>query len=297
MRLALVTCAGLPAREVDDRWLCDALGSRGATVEQPVWDDAGVEWSGYDAVLIRTTWDYARKLRAFRAWAGRVAARTLLLNPAPVVDWNTHKRYLRELEREGVPVVPTRWLARGSDVDVAELAASLGSEEGLLKPCVGATARETLRFVRDGDGLARARAHVARLLPREDLMLQPFVRGVLDRGEWSAVFVEGRLRHAVRKVPAAGDYRVQDDFGGRDEPYAPSAAECVAAEHAMAAAEKLLGTKLLYGRTDWLWLDDDSLALVELELVEPSLYFRHCAASAAALAEALMARGRAAAQG
>lgn len=290
VHLALPTCANLPSWEIDDRFLHAALSARGVTFARPVWDDPSVDWRAFDGVLIRTTWDYQDKLPAFLRWAERVDAITQLFNPATVVRWNTHKGYLRELAARGVPIAPTNWLARGTSPDLPGLLAALPSLEGFLKPCVGATARETLRFANDAAGHAAATAHVARLLPHEDLMLQPFLPAVTTRGEWSAIFVAGRLAHCVRKVPVPGDYRVQDDFGAHDEPYQPTSSERTAAAAALAAAEAILGTDLLYGRTDWLWQDDGSCVLTELELVEPSLFFRHGAPTAAALADALLAR-------
>ena len=128
-------------------------------------------------------------------------------------------------------------------------------------------------------------------------MLQPFLGQVLVRGEWSAIAIDGRIAHCVRKIPVAGDYRVQDDFGARDEPYAPSAAERAAAEHAFAVVQRAGGpgpsadgTPLLYGRADFLWDDRGHCVLTELELVEPSLFFRHGPGSAVLLAAALQRR-------
>ncbi|MFN6196459.1 MAG: hypothetical protein ACK5BN_21855 [Planctomycetota bacterium] len=126
-------------------------------------------------------------------------------------------------------------------------------------------------------------------MPHEDLMLQPFLPAVLARGEWSAIFVDGAITHCVRKVPVPGDYRVQDDFGAKDEPYAPTAAERALTLQAMAAVERRFG-RLLYGRTDFLWDDAGDCVLTELELVEPSLFFRHGPAAAAALTAALLRR-------
>lgn len=292
VHLALATCANLPTWEVDDRFLHQALQDRGVTFSQPTWDDDTIDWGGFDAVLIRTTWDYQEKLPAFLSWAERVSQHTNLLNPATVVRWNTHKSYLRELAAHGVAIAPTHWLSRGSSPDLPSLIANLGTEEGFLKPCIGATARETLRFATNATGLPAAAAHVARLLPQEDLMLQPFLSAVTTRGEWSAIFLDGRITHCVRKIPVPGDYRVQDDFGARDEPYEPTPTERAAAVAAMAAAERILGTSLLYGRTDWLWQDDGSCVLTELELVEPSLFFRHCPAAAGSMADALLTRLR-----
>ncbi len=297
MLLALATRSDLPAWEVDDRHLHAALQQLGVAFERPVWDDPAVDWRRYAGVLVRTTWDYQDKLPAFRAWVARVAGATRLWNPADVIAWNTHKHYLRELQRAGVPLAMTHWLDRGTRPDLAALVRTFGGREGFLKPCIGATARETLRFGADAAGLRAAQAHVDRLLPHEDLILQPFLPTVTTRGEWSAIFVDGAISHCVRKIPVAGDYRVQDDFGARDERYEPTAAERAVALQAMAVVQRpggpcpgADGSPLLYGRTDFLWADDGSCVLTELELVEPSLFFRHAPAAGERLARAWLAR-------
>jgi glutathione synthase/RimK-type ligase-like ATP-grasp enzyme len=299
MLLALATRSDLPTWEIDDRHLHAGLRARGVAFEQPVWDDPAVAWGRYDGVLIRTTWDYQDKLPAFRAWVQRVEAATRLWNPAEVVVWNTHKHYLRQLQAAGVPLATTVWLDRGQRVEIGSLVRESGFAQGFLKPCVGATARETLRFAATSPGIAAAQAHVDRLLPEEDLMLQPFLCSVLERGEWSAIFVDGQIAHCVRKIPVPGDYRVQDDFGARDEPYTPTATERAVAEHAMAVVWQpggpcpgADGTPLLYGRTDFLWAEDGSCVLTELELVEPSLFLRHAPATGERLADAWLQRLR-----
>ena len=131
MLLALATRADLPTWEVDDRALHAALAGAGVAFEQPVWNDPAVDWRRFDAVLIRTTWDYQDHLPAFRAWAAAVAAVAPLCNPEPVVAWNTHKSYLRDLQRDGVPLAPTHWLGRGERPDVAALEAA--GESDLLE--------------------------------------------------------------------------------------------------------------------------------------------------------------------
>lgn len=293
VRLALASCRELPAWEVDDRPLVAALETRGARVEEPAWDDPRADWAGFDGCLIRTTWDYMERRDEYVAWAQRVESATPLFNPAAVVRWNTHKGYLRELERRGVAIVPTAWLEAGSRPEIAGQLAERGWRRGFLKPMVGATARETLRFDADPDGLARAQAHAERLLAREGLMLQPYLERVEHDGEVSAIFLEGELSHGVRKVPRAGDFRVQDDFGARDFPYAFAGRERDVAVATLAAAESALAlapARLLYARADYLRGADGELLLTELELVEPSLFFRHAPVAAARLAEALLAR-------
>lgn len=276
MRIALVTCRELPPSEVDDQFLLDAFADLGVEIAQPAWDDPAVDWSTFDAALIRTAWDYHFHRDAFVAWARRVSCP--LFNAADTVEWNTHKSYLRDLE--GVPVVPTVWLSK--DDDIARIVAEKGWNEAFLKPAVGATAEGTLRF--DMEGLDRAQSHARTLLTSGDVLLQPFLP-VDTHGERSAIVVDGRVTHCVRKDPVPGDYRVQDDFGGTDVRYDPTEPELAL----VAAALRVTGP-LLYARVDWLIDSTGVPRLVELELVEPSLFFRHCPTAARRLADALLER-------
>lgn len=287
MRIALATCAQLPDWEVDDRPLVAELEARGVEVLEPAWDASGVDWSAFDACLIRTTWDYMARQEDFVAWAARVEQVTRLFNPAATVRWNTHKRYLRELEARGAPLAPTVWLDRGAAVDVAAMVRERGWTRAFVKPQVGASARETLRFDADRAGIAAAQAFLERTLAVEDMMVQPYLPSVETEGELSAIFFDGRYSHGVRKVPVAGDYRVQDDFGAHDEPYRFRGAE-------LALAERLAGLAggLLYARVDLLRDPAGQLRLNELEVVEPSLFFRHDEAAAGRLAAALIDRVR-----
>ena len=219
MRLALATCSNLPDWEVDDVPFHQAIVDAGIDMARPVWDDPNVDWKAFDAVLIRTTWDYQEKQVAFNAWARRVSEDTHLVNPVDVVVWNTAKTYLRDLEAVGAPLTPTQWLDKGTTVDIAHLMKDLGWERGFLKPVVGATARETLPFDLSEEGLGKAQAHLDRLLPQESMMLQPFLDSVLKEGEYSAISFGGEFSHGVQKIPVPGDYRVQDDFGATDKPH------------------------------------------------------------------------------
>jgi glutathione synthase/RimK-type ligase-like ATP-grasp enzyme len=280
MRLALATCATVPDWEVDDRVFHEALAARGVDARQAVWDDPAIDWNAFDAVLIRTTWDYQEKRDAFVAWAERVTVP--LYNPADIVRWNTHKSYLRDLEARGIPIVPTEWLARSSAPDIASLCRKHGWARAFIKPCIGATARETLRF--DAEDPA-AQRHASRLLANEDLMLQPYISRVETEGEVSAIFIDGELTHSVRKVPVPGDFRVQDDFGAKD--YLIDFPDVALAGRTMDA----VGRTLLYGRADFL-IAGEGLQLTELELVEPSLFFRHARHTADRLADAVYRRLR-----
>jgi hypothetical protein len=298
MRIALATCRNPPTHECDDLRLHEALRERGVHVEQPIWDDDAVDWSRFDAVLIRTTWDYWDKHPQFVAWAERTSRCTKLFNPAPIVAWNTHKQYLRELERGGVPLAETLWFAAGHEHDLAAAVRGLGISRGFLKPLVGANARNTLRFdALDAEQLERAQAQLTRLTATADMMLQPYLDSVEREGELSAIFFDGVLSHAVRKVPVAGDYRVQDDWGAHDEPTTlePEAlAVCEQTLVGMAACVEQRGwdvaLPLLYARVDLLRDAAGRFVLNELEVVEPSLFFRHGPEAPQMLTRALLRR-------
>ncbi|MHC5114298.1 MAG: ATP-grasp domain-containing protein [Planctomycetota bacterium] len=288
LRVALPTCENLPSWEIDDRPLHEALAVRDVAVERPAWTDDTVDWSAYDACLIRTTWDYQERLDEFLAWVRATAERTRLFNPLAIVEWNTHKSYLRDVAERGFPTAPTVWLDRGRRVELAGVLADHGWERGFLKPAVGATARETMRFAATGAELASAQEHLDRLLPGEDMLLQPYLARVETEGERSAIFVDGEMTHSVRKIPVPGDYRVQDDFGASDEPVELTEAELDVAHGLMSS----IGDGLLYGRVDMLADDGGAPCVTELELVEPSLFFRHAPHAAEHLADALLRRIR-----
>jgi glutathione synthase/RimK-type ligase-like ATP-grasp enzyme len=286
MRIALATCANLPDWEVDDRPLFRTFAARQVEAPLVVWDDPAVNWAIFDAVLIRTTWDYMEKRERYIAWAEHVERVSRLFNPARIVRWNTHKTYLKDLAARGVPIAPTIWLQRGDAADIRQVMRERDWLRGFIKPVIGATARETLRFVADEEGLARAQMHLDRMLAREDMMIQPYLARVETEGEVSAIFVDGEITHCVRKVPVPGDYRVQDDFGAHDEPIDFTPAERDLALRVVEAANH----DLLYARTDFLRDDEGRLVLTEFEAVEPSMFFRHCPAAAARLADALLRR-------
>ena len=292
MRIALISCSNLPEWEVDDQPFRAALAARGVEVCTPAWDDPDQDWGAYDACVVRTTWDYWDRGPEFLAWIDRVQHLPRLFNPGRVLRWNLDKRYLKQLAEAGIPIAPTEWLEPGHAVDVAARMKTRGWSRGFFKPVFGACAAGTLRFDVSPEGIAAAQAHIDAHLAREAMMLQPYLPQVETFGEVSALFFNGRLSHGVRKIPVAGDYRVQDDFGASDEPYAWDGEQLALAQRTVDAAATLLelDAPLLYARADFLRDDDGGLLLTELELVEPSLFFRHDEGAAERLADALLAR-------
>ncbi len=292
MNLALASCTTLVGPEVDDAPLHAALRAHGATVATPAWDDPDVDWAQFDGCLIRSTWDYMDRRDAFLEWAERVEACSRLLNPLPVVRWNTLKTYLRELEARDVPIAPTIWVDAGTTMDLAVEVAERGWHKAFIKPMIGADARETLPFEANPTDLETAQAHIDRLLVREGVMVQPFLESVHPEGEYSVICIDGAATHAVRKIPVRGDYRVMDNYGATDEPVELPPSDMSLARDVRRACEDILGCDgpLLYARVDVLRDATGSLVVNEVELVEPSLFFRHCEAAAEALATSFLGR-------
>lgn len=268
----------------DDGLLRDALTRHGLTSVRLDWADPHAEWSRYRCAVFRTTWDYFDRLGEFTDWLRRVERETTLVNPAATVRWNLDKHYLADLEARGVPVVPTRFVERGTRADLADLLAEAGWDEAVVKPCVSGAARHTYRVNR---GNVAAVAPVVRdLLAAESLILQPFQDGVTRDGEDTLMVIGGRYTHAVRKRAKPGDFRVQDDHGGTVHPLTPTAEQIGLAERAMASCDP----PPVYGRVDLVRDNAGRLAVMELELIEPELWLRFHPPAADALAAALAGR-------
>jgi glutathione synthase/RimK-type ligase-like ATP-grasp enzyme len=283
--VALVTGAAGPSfmHEVDVR-LVTALRERGVRVHAPRWNDADVAWEAFDVAVVRTTWDYVDDRDAFVAWAAATAERTALWNPADVLRWNTHKSYLLELEDRGAPVVPTAWLAQGDRIDLAALLASRGWSQAVLKPAVAAGSQGLARV--DADRADDGQRHLDALLATGDAMVQPYLPSVETRGELSVIVVDGEVSHAVRKRPAAGEFRIQEEFGGRNVEEALDRDTAELATWLVDAA----GAELLLARVDLLEDEVGALQLAELEATEPDLYLDAAPGAAARVADAILRR-------
>jgi hypothetical protein len=283
MRVALVTMSNLDQDDFDQAPLAAALAARGHASAVAAWDDANVAWESFDAALLRSTWDYHHRRDEFLAWAERAAARTRLFNPPADVRWNSHKFYLARLEEAGVPIVPTEFLARGSSCDLAALLDRRGWSEAVIKPAVSADSFATERAVRDR--LADGERHLAEHLPQRDMLVQAYMPAVVEPGERCLVAIDGALSHAVRK---RSKFLGGRHAGPEGVPVAIAADEAAAASRILAALEPTP----LYARIDLVRDTDGVPRLMELELVEPSLFFEARPESAAALVAALERRVR-----
>src|SRR4051812_16337355 len=268
--VALVTCAALPQGDVDDHLLGAALTRLGLSTAFVCWDDPDARWPAAGIAVIRSTWDYHERVDAFLAWAGYVDSVTVLRNDVRTVRWNSHKRYLLDLGGRGVAIVPTRLVAKGHSVE-------LEPGDQVVKPAVSASAERTVRHATQAD--------LDALTATTDVLVQPYLDAIETRGEVSIVCIEGEPTHAVRKVPAAGDFRTQEEHGAELSSIVLDDEQRALARAALAGIEPVP----LYARVD---AADTAAGLrrMELELIEPSLWLRWHPPAADVLAAAIGAQ-------
>ena len=268
----------------EDGLVMQALERQGLRVTRRDWADPAHDWQDTRSVLFRTTWDYFHRFGEFSPWLDQVSRNARLFNEAALIRWNLDKHYLGDLARAGVNVVPTAYVEPGDPRSLAHVVAETGWDELILKPAISGAARHTYRFSAD-----EATVHectFGELVEQEAMMLQPFQHQVLEQGETSLMVLDGHVTHAIRKTPKSGDFRVQDDWGGTVHPHVPSAEETAFAE----AAVRAVPFDVLYARVDAIRDNSGRLAIMELEMIEPELFFRFAPAAADVLAAGLARR-------
>jgi glutathione synthase/RimK-type ligase-like ATP-grasp enzyme len=253
---------------IDDEHAIEPLADLGWQVSTVSWRQSDRPWSDFDAVVIRSTWDYWHDVAAFLETLARINRQTRLANPLDLVHWNLAKTYLRDLQGKGVGVVPTLWLDGLPVAAIGRWAGDLGSDELVVKPVVGANGQDAFRLSpRDDPQRLREIEEVFR---GRACMVQPFMRNVLDEGEYSLFFFSGVYSHAILKVPAAGEFRSQEERGAAICPLEPEAGLLASGQAALAAVVPAP----LYARIDFVRNDTGGFDVMELELIEPSLYLR-----------------------
>jgi glutathione synthase/RimK-type ligase-like ATP-grasp enzyme len=280
-RIALATSADHAELHPHDLTLADALRAAGLHPVAEVWTDPSVDWSSYDAVLLRTVWDYHVRYLEFTEWLGQLdKAGVPVLNDTDLVRWNADKQYLLELRERGVSIVPSQVAAGPCLRDVIN---GLNGQQVVIKPTVSATAHLTIRGTAGSEELSRAIDD----LPDTVYLVQPFQPEIQSEGEWSLIFIDGEFTHAVLKRPADGDYRVQDDFGGTAELLEAPAAVLEGAAAALAAADTRRSP--VYARVDGI-VANGRFLLMELELIEPYLFLPQSPEATTKLATAVADR-------
>lgn len=265
----------------EDGLIQEALEKLGLRVTKKDWADPDFDWSTTHTALFRTTWDYFHRFNEFKTWLDGVASKTILINSAEQIRWNLDKHYLHDLAAKGIPIVESYFIKKGCAETLQEIHSNLGWEETVLKPTISGAARHTYRL--NPSTLSDFETTFNELIQQEDFVLQPFQHNILIHGEVSFMVFGGKFSHAILKTAKPGDFRVQDDFGGEIHLYGPSPDEIDFAIKAVQACENLP----FYARVDVVWDNNNQLALSELELIEPELWFRKKLNSAALLAEAV----------
>lgn len=271
----------VPAPDYYEKWQpafarkAAALTGAGLIVEQRVWSDPG-ELAGYDLILPLFAWGYQRDVAAWYGLLDRLEAESLpVANPVPVLRWNSDKAYLSELAAKGVAVVPTVEVAALDDASLATARGDLGADEVVIKPAISGGADGTHRIA-TGDAIPADALGQRRLV-------QPLMPGILTEGEFSLFFFGGKFSHAIVKRPAAGDFRVQEQFGGRETAWEATTDAQALAAAALAAAP----APPVYARVDMVGDVAGTLHIMELELIEPSLFLHHAPDKGAAFGHAV----------
>tara|TARA_R110000737_G_scaffold123766_1_gene155876 strand:- start:25833 stop:26744 length:912 start_codon:yes stop_codon:yes gene_type:complete len=251
------------------------------------WRRENVNWSDYAAVIIRSPWDYQDDMENFLKVLANIEQSTAQLeNSLSVVTWNINKSYLKSLAAEQVTIVPTLWPA---DFDVNNMAGYFDhflTEQIVLKPRVSANADNTFWLTKDN--YQTKILELSQAFASRELMVQPFMADICQEGEFSLFYFNGAYSHTILKTPAQGDFRVQEEHGGGLLSVTPEPALTAAANQTMQAISKLHG-ELLYARIDFVRYQD-TFALMEAELIEPSLYFNMDELSPQRFAKAFVAR-------
>jgi len=261
--VALASCLELPEPDPDAAPLAQALGRAGLRASVMAWDDPAADWSRARLAVLRSTWNYPLDRARFLGWAEGVDRVSRLWNPLETLRWNTHKSYLLDLESAAVPVVPTVLLRRGSARTLDEIRNARGWTDVVVKPAVSAASYRTMRVT--PDRAAEGARHLEKLLEQRDVLVQLYLPSVEDHGERALIWIDGALTHAVRKSPR---------FAGQEESVSSRAvpisdAEARLARLALDAAPR----PLLYARIDVAPGPAGPPVVMELELVEPSLFF------------------------
>jgi glutathione synthase/RimK-type ligase-like ATP-grasp enzyme len=281
-RIAVATCAEVAELDAEGRLLLARLRAAGLEAEACVWDEPTVDWADYDRVLVRSTWDYPGKLAAFEAWVSARAGQ--LINPAAAIGWNLSKRYLGELERWGFPTVPTTLLAPGDRFEPP------AEGEFVIKPAVSVGSRDTARYRASERERAGRHAEVLLAAGRE-VLVQPYLGAVDTEAETAVVVLGGRASHAIRKGPLLEPDQDLEQGLFRPEQVSPRRADRAETELAEAVVERFAREVCAptYARVDLLRADGGRPVVLELELIEPSLFLNHHPSAADRLVELVAA--------
>jgi glutathione synthase/RimK-type ligase-like ATP-grasp enzyme len=281
--ISLITYSDMANLDPDDRLLEAALERRGCRVQALVWDDEQVDWSTAGICILRSTWDYHKKFDRFSAWLTHVSSVTAVLNTPELVFWSCRKTYLKDLSDAGLPVIKTRFLSRANGGQLAGLLAEMGWREAIIKPIVGLATSGVKKIDDSPAGILAGEEHLHALLSSGQAMVQEYLPSVHDYGERALVFIDGKFSHCVRKSA----FQKLAMAGHEGETAAEAAEEELAVARQIISYLKVIP---LYARVDLVRDKQERPLLLELELVEPSLFISVRPSAAESFADAVMAR-------
>lgn len=283
-RCALLTTDDLDDFFVYDYMTIEPLGKFGWQAEEVSWKDSKVNWNDFDVVIIRSTWDYQNSPDAFLRCLETIDQSSAQLeNSLELVKWNINKAYLRDLAAKSVKIVPTLWFQTFDEVKVAESFSHFNSDEIVIKPLVSANADHTYRLTRQT--MQQQIDVLKSTFSTREFMLQPFVEAIVSEGEYSLFYFAGELSHSIVKRPKEADFRVQEEHGGQLALVDPEPELVALAEFTYRA----LPEDPLFARLDFI-RTEQGFAVMEIELIEPSLYFNMDSGSAQRFADGFVRR-------
>lgn len=263
---------------LEDRLVKEALEKKGLSVTRKSWSDPKFDWSSTRSILFRSTWDYFDRFDEFSKWLKEVSKHTQLLNSEKLIHWNIDKHYMLDLQKKGIHICETYFVETGTKETLKELHKKYGLSTFILKPCISGGARHTYK-ISEGN-IDQFEVIFKELITKEAMILQPFQHNIMKKGELSLMVMNGKYTHTVLKVAKDGDFRVQDDYGGTVHDYEANKEEIAYAEKTVKCCPEMP----IYARVDVFLDNQNKLALAELELIEPELWFRNFPESADELA-------------
>lgn len=261
--IALLTCQRLPNLFETDQTLIPLFKERGINAEAAIWSDPTIDWKKYDALVIRNTWDYYTQSNAFLTWLKQIRDSNVpMLNPADVVLQNIHKFYLRDFQQHGIRIIPTIFSDYRDPVKLDTLKLTQWKTV-VIKPAISAGSYQTKTYQVD----ELTQQQLDEIQTDNDWLIQPFLPEI-EQGELSIIFFNGKFSHAAIKKPRAGEFRVQRQYGGQYQLFQPDARLLAVAQNVISQIPQ----ELLYARVDGVMINNE-FHLMELELIEPDLYF------------------------
>ena len=265
-KVALLSTDNLEKFFTYDKLLIEPMRKIGWNAEEISWRDENVNWNNYDAVIVRSTWDYQNDSKKFISVLEKINGVSHLENDLDLMKWNMNKNYLFDLEQKGIKIVDTIWEKNFNTNLAHEYFEKLDTDEIIIKPNISANADNTFRLTIEK--LNQNLKLLEKIFALREFMVQPFLISIIDEGEYSLFFFNGMFSHSVLKKPKENDFRVQEEHGGNIQPFKVSSELILIAENII----KKLSTIPLYSRVDLVRTKENEFALIELELIEPSLY-------------------------